>query len=72
LDYEKPKRQNAADTAALGKPYQPVVYAIPEEHWIILMRLMKQMPEILSASEQCRNQLREMSSQAGKMQERSL
>jgi len=72
LDYEKLKRQNAADTAALDKPYQPVVYAIPEEHWIVMMRLMKQLPEILSASEQCRNQLREMPAQAGRMQEQSL
>jgi hypothetical protein len=71
LDYEKLKRQNAADTAALDKPYQPVIYAIPEEHWIVMMRLMKQMPEILSASEQCRNQLKEMTSQAGRIQEQS-
>jgi len=71
LDYEKLKRQNAADTAALNQPYQPVVYAIPQEHWIVMMRLMKQLPEILSATEQCRNQIREMSSQAGRTQEQS-
>ena len=72
MDYEKMKRQNAADTAVLDKPYQSVVYAIPQEHWIVMMRLMKQMPEILSSSEQCRNQIRELSSQAGRTQEQSL
>jgi len=35
----------------MQKPYQPVVYAIPQEHWIIMTRLMKQMPEILSELE---------------------
>ena len=40
-EYEKLKAQNAADLAALKKPYQSIVYAIPQEQWEAMNSLLE-------------------------------
>ena len=41
-EFEQLKERNRENTDILNKPYQPVVYAIPEEQWSAMLRLMNE------------------------------
>ena len=41
LNIETLKEKNQANTEQLNKPYQPLVYAVPQDQWEAMLSLMK-------------------------------